>query len=90
MPDPAVVRENALELFSCLEDLEQPELLIMPVLIDAVTIVETYRRVRHQVAHLPELTSSVDALLKELEIIRRTNQWAKDQELAPEPTSLSG
>ena len=78
MTDPAAVREHVLELFSFLEDLEQPELLVMPVLIDAITIVETYPRVRHQVAHIPELTRSVDALLKELEIIRRTKEWAQN------------
>ena len=88
MPDPAVVREHALELFSYLEDLEQPELLVMPVLLDAITIVETYRRARHQVMHLPELTTSVDALLKELEIIRRTNEWAKEPETETGPSII--
>jgi hypothetical protein len=87
MADPAVVREQALELFSCLEDLEQPELLVMPVLLDAITIVEIYRRARHQVMHLPELTASVDALLKELEIIRRTNEWAKEPEKSSGPSN---
>jgi hypothetical protein len=31
---------------------------------------------RKDVSHLPELTKSVDALLSQLEIIRRTNEWA--------------
>ena len=79
MADPNAVRQKALDLLGHLDELEQPEALMMPILLDAITIVETYRRARHQVSHLPELTQSVDALLRELEIIRRVNSWASEE-----------
>lgn len=78
MVDPEAVRQRVLELFQGFDEFDEPEVL-MDVLIDAVTIVETYRRVkRHAVAHLPELTKSVDAFLRELEIIEKTNRWSQD------------
>lgn len=78
MVDPEAVRKRVLELIQGFDEFDEPEVL-MDVLIDAVTIVETYRRVkRHAVAHLPELTKSVDALLRELEIIERTNRWSQE------------
>ena len=79
MVDPKVVRQRVLELLKGFDEFDEPETLI-EVLIDAVTIVETYRRVRWQsVAHLPELTKSVDAFLRELEIIEQTNKWAAEE-----------
>jgi hypothetical protein len=79
MPDPQAVRENALKLFEGFDELEQPEGLVMAILLDAISLVEAYRFVkRKDVAQLPELTRSVDALLSQLEIIRKTNEWAKD------------
>jgi hypothetical protein len=78
MADPKALRERALELFGNLDELEEPETLLMPILIDAVVTVEADRRVRHQVLNLPELTLSVDALLKELENIERTKRWAEE------------
>lgn len=80
MTEPDELRQRILELFSYIEDLEQPEGLVLPVLIDAVLIVEAYRRVRHQVAYLPELTHSVDALLRELDIVRKTREWSGSAE----------
>jgi hypothetical protein len=79
LADPNAVRQKALSLLSHLDELDEPEALMMPILLDAVTIVETYRRARHQVSYLPELTKSVDALLRELEIIKRVNDWAREE-----------
>ena len=76
MANPQAARERTMELLKGIDELEDLALL-MAVLRDAAAIVEAYRRVRsHQVAELPELTKSVDALLRELEIVERTNQWA--------------
>ncbi len=80
MTEPDEVRQRVLGLFGFVEDLEQPERLILPVLLDAVVIVEAYRRARHQVIHLPELTHSVDELLRELDIVRKTKEWAGSAE----------
>lgn len=80
MKDPEVVRRRALELFGLFDELQEPEQVVMPVLIDAILIVEAYRGARHQVLHLPELTRSVDALLRELEIAARINAWKDELE----------
>jgi hypothetical protein len=76
MADPELAREKILEkLRSCVE-LEDPEGLVVPILIDAVMLVESYRGARHQPTFLPELGASVDALLRELTIIEKSNQMA--------------
>jgi len=78
MVRPEAARERTMELLKGIDELEDPQLLV-DVLVDAAAIVEAYRRVRsHQVAELPELTGSVDRLLRELEIIERTNQWTAE------------
>ena len=81
MADPHAVRQQALKLFEGLEELDQPEQLVLPVLLDAIALVEAYRFVRHKdVAYLPELTTSVNALMAELEIIRKTREWAQESQ----------
>jgi hypothetical protein len=40
-------------------------------------MVESYRGARHQISFLPELTESVDALLRELTIVEKAKEWAK-------------
>jgi hypothetical protein len=39
-------------------------------------MVESYRGARHQISFLPELTESVDALLRDLTIVEKTKEWA--------------
>ena len=75
LSDPVNARKKALELFEGLEDVEDAERLLMPILLDAVLIVEAYRGARHQISLLPDLTRSVDALVRELRIVERTRQW---------------
>jgi hypothetical protein len=76
MADPERARAKVLEkLHSCVE-LEDPEGLVVPVLIDAIMLVESYRGARHQPTFLPELSDSVDALLRELTIIEKANEMA--------------
>jgi len=41
-------------------------------------MVEAYRGARHQITQLPELTNSVDALIRELDIIEKSAQWAAE------------
>lgn len=52
----------------------------MPILLDAILMAESYRGARHQVSFLPELTRSVDALLRELTILDKTKEWAAPDE----------
>ena len=50
--------------------------VVVPILIDALLMVESYRGARHQISFLPELTESVDALLRDLTIVEKTKEWA--------------
>jgi hypothetical protein len=38
---------------------------------------ESYRGARHEITFLAELTRSVDALLRELTIVEKANEWAE-------------
>lgn len=76
--DPEAAKRKALEKLQALVDLDDPEGLVVPILIDAILLVEAYRGARHQITQLPELTNSVDALLRELTIIEKSAQWAAE------------
>ena len=74
--DPEAARRKALERLRNCAQLDDPERLVVPILMDAILMVESYRGARHQISFLPELTRSVDALLRELTIIEKSNEWA--------------
>ena len=76
MADPGQARTKVLAKLRTLAELDDPESLVVPILIDAVMLVESYRGARHQPTFLPELSNSVDALLRELTIIERSNAMA--------------
>ena len=76
MADPAQARARILEKLRSLVELDDPESLVVPILIDAVLLVESYRGARHQPTFLPELGESVDALLRELTIVEKSNEMA--------------
>ena len=76
LSDPERARRKALERLQGLAELDDPESLVVPILIDAILMAESYRGARHQVSFLPELTRSVDSLLRELTIVDRTKEWA--------------
>ena len=76
MTDPEGARRKALAKLQGLTEVEDPESLVVPILIDALLLVESYRGARHQVTFLPDLTRGVDALLRELTIIEKTTAWA--------------
>jgi hypothetical protein len=40
-------------------------------------MVESYRGARHQFTFLPELTESVDALLREITIVEKSKEWTE-------------
>lgn len=77
LSDPDGARRKALERLRGLAELDDPEALVVPILLDAILIAESYRGARHQVSFLPELTRSVDALLRELTIIDKAKAWAE-------------
>jgi len=77
MADPESARRKALAKLAGLAEIEDAESLVVPILIDAILMAESYRGARHQITFLPELTTSVDALIRELNIVETTKAWAK-------------
>ncbi len=76
MADPERARRKALEKLQGLIELDDPESLVVPILIDALLMVEAYRGARHQFTFLPDLTKSVDDLIRELTIIEKAEEFA--------------
>jgi hypothetical protein len=78
LSDPEGAKRKALEKLQGLTEIDDPESLVVPILLEAILMVEAYRGARHQVTQLPELTASVDALLRELTILEKTAEWAAE------------
>jgi hypothetical protein len=76
LSDPEAARRKALQKLQGLAEVDDPESLVVPILVDAILMAESYRGARHQVSFLPELTRGVDALLRELNIVEKTREWA--------------
>jgi hypothetical protein len=76
LSDPEGARRKALDKLRACAELDDPESLVVPILVDALLLVESYRGARHQITFLPELTRSVDGLLRELTIIEKAKEWA--------------
>ena len=77
MADPLGARRKALAKLRTLEKLDDPESLVVPILIDAILMAESYRGARHEVTFLNELTRSVDALIRELNAAEKAREWAE-------------
>jgi hypothetical protein len=76
LSNPERARRKALERLQGLAQLDDPESLVVPILLDAILMAESYRGARHQISFLPELTRSIDALLRELTIVEKAKEWA--------------
>lgn len=77
LSNPQEARRKAVEKLRSLAELEDPEGVVVPILLDALLMVEAYRGARHQISFLPELTESVDALLREVTIVEKSKEWAR-------------
>ena len=77
LADPEAARRKALEKLQGLTELDNPESLVVPILIDAILMAESYRGARHQIDFLGDLTAKVDALIRELNINEKAEAWAK-------------
>ena len=75
LTDPERARRKAAEKLRDLGEVDNAEALVFPILIEALLLVESYRGARHQVTFLPELSQTVDKLLRELTIIEKTREW---------------
>ena len=78
MSDPEGSRRKALEKLRAMAELEDPEAAVVPILLDAILLVESYRGARHQITFLDDLTGSVDVLLRELTIVEKSKLWAAE------------
>ena len=77
MTDPVGARRKALAKLRGLVELDDPEAVVVPILIDAILMAESYRGARHEVTFLNELTRSVDALIRELNAVEKVREWAE-------------
>jgi hypothetical protein len=78
MSDPEEARKKALEKIRGIAEMDDPESLVVPILLDAILLVESYRGARHQITFLDDLSGSVDALLRELTIVEKSKLWAAE------------
>ncbi len=81
--DPLAAKLKVMTKIRALAKLDDAESLVVPVLVDAILIAEAYRRARHEITFLPELTTSVDGLLQALTLI-------EEQERAQTSNQVSG
>ncbi|HET7605505.1 MAG TPA: hypothetical protein VFK28_05490 [Sphingomicrobium sp.] len=77
LTDPLSARRKALAKLRGLAELDDPESLVVPILIDAILMAESYRGARHEITFLAELTRSVDALIRELNAAEKAQEWAE-------------
>jgi hypothetical protein len=77
LADPLSARRKALAKLRGLTEIDDPESLVVPVLIDAILMAESYRGARHEITFLPELTRSVDALIRELNAAEKAKEWVE-------------
>ena len=77
MTDPVAARRKALAKLRGLEEIGDPESLVVPILIDAILMAESYRGARHDITFLNELTRNVDALIRELNAAEKSKEWAE-------------
>ena len=76
LADPLGARRKVMDKLRTLSELDDPEAQVVPILIDAILLAETYRGARHPMPFVDELIQSVDALLRELTIAEKANEFA--------------
>ena len=77
LADTLAARRKVLAKLRGLEEIDDPESLVIPILIDAILMAESHRGARHQITFLPELTRSVDALIRDLNAAEKAKEWAQ-------------
>lgn len=76
LADPQAARLRVLSKLQRLAEVDDAEAQVVTILLDAILMVESYRGARHQVTFLPEMTQSVDRLLRELDILDKADELA--------------
>lgn len=77
LADPLAARLKVMAKLKRLAELDDPEEEVYRILVDAILMVESYRGARHQITFLPELTRSVDTLIRELDILEKAEELAR-------------
>lgn len=77
LSDPLAARRKAMMKLRGLAELDDPESVVVPILIDAIIMAESYRGARHEISFLSELTRSVDVLIRELNAAEKAREWAE-------------
>lgn len=75
--DPLSARRKVMAKLRALTELDDPEANVVPILIDAILLVESYRGARHPIPFVDELTKSVDAMLREITIVEKSKEFAE-------------
>lgn len=78
LADPERARAKALAKLQGLTQLDDPESVVVPILLEAILMVESYRGARHQISFLPELTERVDTMIRELNLTEKAALWAAE------------
>jgi len=78
MSDPEGARQKALDKLRGIAEMDDPESQVVPILLDAILLVESYRGARHEITFLDDLSGSIDALLRELTIVEKSKRWAAE------------
>ena len=74
--NPEAARQKAIAKLRRLAEMDDPEALVVPILLDAILLVESMRGARHPMPLLPELSRSVDELLREITILEKSEEFA--------------
>jgi hypothetical protein len=75
--DPVGARHKALSKLRLIEEIDDPESLVVPILIDAILMAESYRGARHEITFLADLTRGVDALIREINAAEKAKEWSE-------------
>lgn len=78
LADPERARTKAFAKLQGLTQLDDPESVVVPILLEAILMVESYRGARHQISFLPELTERVDTMIRELNLTEKAALWAAE------------
>jgi hypothetical protein len=66
MSDPTAAKLEIMDKLRALEALDDAEALVIPVMINAIMLVESHRAARHRITFLDDLSRTVDALIEAL------------------------
>lgn len=74
--DPLAARMKIMEKLRSLSKLDDAETLVLPILVDAILMAESYRGARHQITFLTDLTRKVDELVRQLTACEKIEDWS--------------